>query len=54
MQYLNVENMLLLLPLTFITTILFSSFTYKWIEKPFIELGKQKGFTISLAKQRVS
>ncbi len=41
-EYLNFENTTILLLLTFVTTILLSSLTYKWIEKPFIDFSKKK------------
>ena len=41
MQHFNVKSTSILLLLTFSTTIFLSSLTYKWIEKPFINLSKK-------------
>lgn len=51
MQYFNVENTLILLLLTLSTTIFMSSITYRWIEKPFINLSSNN-YRFSFSKQK--
>lgn len=46
--YLNVESTIVLLLFTSVTTIMLSSLTYMWIEKPFIDLSKKKELSLSL------
>lgn len=46
--YLNVESTIVLLLFTSVTTIMLSSLTYMWIEKPFIDLSKKKELSMSL------